>query len=74
MESRANAAVKCQACEFQKKKTRADDKQQPHLSASGSKKALSRSSPVPPAPGTNRPGVDVLTMGTDWEACSVLSD
>lgn len=45
-----------------------------HLSVSGSRKTSSLSSPVPTAPGTTRPGVDVLTMGTDWEACSVVSD
>lgn len=47
--------------------------EEPHLSASGSRKS-SLSSSAPAAPGTTRPGVDVLTMGTDWEACSLESD
>ncbi len=31
------------------------------------------STPLGPA-GALRPGVEVLTMGTDWEACSIASD
>lgn len=45
-----------------------------NLSTSGSSKPSSLSSLALAAPGTGRPGVDVLTMGTDWEACSVESD
>lgn len=41
---------------------------------SGSSRLSSPSSPVLAAPGTGRPGVDVLTIGTDWEACSVDSE
>lgn len=50
------------------------ERSEPHLSVSGSRKTSSLSSPVLAAPGTTGPGVDVLTMGTDWEACSVVSD
>lgn len=60
--------------ELRRKKSQREDKLQPHLSVSGSKKTPSRSSPALPLLGTNRPGVDVLTMGTDWEASSLVSD
>lgn len=50
------------------------ERSESHLSVSGSKKTSSLSSPEPAAPGTTSPGVDVLTMGTDWEAWSVVSD
>lgn len=73
------AALQCRMSNSQRNwskkiKSQNVDELQPHLSASGSKKTPSRSSPALPLLGTNRPGVDVLTMGTDWEASSLLSD
>lgn len=59
---------------FSPPKKRLTEGSESHLSVSGSRKTSSLSSPVPAAPGTTRLGVDVLTVGTDWEACSVVSD